>query len=307
MRDDSYLDSGTATAETVRKWRSGAATAMGALISLTILTGVVVWSYRLGVRDADDIPVIRADSGLTKMRPEEPGGQVTPHQGRAVFDAVTGSGNDEAANAGLAPPPERLAAEDLAPAALSPSPPARPETGENADPSVAADLAAETAPDPVLLTETATDQTAPDEGEDPLAAAVAAAVAEVVGATGPDAATEQAPKYSPTVSPRPTRTAAAPADTAAAPEPRAEAAASAIQIQLGAFDSKEIAESQWAEIKSRNADFLGGRASVITSVQSGGRTLWRLRAGPFESVPEAAALCRGLEARRQACIVARAR
>ncbi|MEX2517990.1 MAG: SPOR domain-containing protein [Paracoccaceae bacterium] len=306
MRDDSYLDSGTATAAIVRKWRSGAATVVGALISLTILTGVVVWSYRLGVRDADDIPVIRADSGLTKMRPEEAGGQTAPHQGREVFDAVTGAEKGDAESAALAPPPARLAAEDLSPAALSPAPPARPGTEPPAETGGLA-AASETAPEPISLSEEGAPATEEGPPEDLLAAAVAAAVAQVVGGEEETSdMTEQAPRYSPAAAPRPARTVAA-TPAAAAAEPRAEAAASPIQIQLGAFDSKAIAEDQWAEIKSRNSDFLSGRASVISAVQSGGRTLWRLRAGPFESVSEAAALCRGLEARSQACIVARAR
>lgn len=73
MRDDSYLESGAAAKAAVRKWRNGAVTALGAMISLAILIGVVTWSYRLGMRDAEDIPVIRAELGPTKIRPEEPG------------------------------------------------------------------------------------------------------------------------------------------------------------------------------------------------------------------------------------------
>ena len=116
-----------------------------------------------------------------------------------------------------------------------------------------------------------------------------------------------APKTSPTARPRPARqaTPAVQTQAAEAPEPTAAATASRVQIQLGAFVSQEVAAAQWAAIKGRNGDLLSGRARVVTSVQSGGRTLWRLRAGPFGDVSEASRLCRSLKARNEACIVAR--
>ncbi|MEL6794253.1 MAG: SPOR domain-containing protein, partial [Pseudomonadota bacterium] len=117
-----------------------------------------------------------------------------------------------------------------------------------------------------------------------------------------------APAAAPIARPRPARP--APLEIAARaaieePEPRAAALASRIQIQLGAFVSQEVADAQWGAIKSRNGDLLAGRGRVITPVLSGGRRLFRLRAGPFATVEEASALCRGLKARNEACIVAR--
>ncbi|WP_340110112.1 SPOR domain-containing protein [Pikeienuella sp. HZG-20] len=309
MRDDSYLEAGAAAKAAARKWRNGAVTAAGAVVSLAILVAVVTWSYRLGMRDAEDIPVIRAEAGLTKIRPEEPGGQEVAHQDRAVYHALSGGGAEPTTKeaAALAPPPASLTPADKAPASLSPEPAPRPETAP--DRALAA-AAAEVGGDPDPQAAETGAAAAPDAAEaeapaeDPLAAAVAAAVAEVIGQDRAENASDQAPRYAPPARARPSPA----ARVAAAPvEPREAARASAIQIQLGAFESEAVAAAQWEEIKGRNGDLLTGRGRVITSVQSGGRTLWRLRAGPFDEISAAAALCRALQARGEACIVARAR
>ena len=85
MRDDSYLESEIETESRASKWRSKAATAFGAAASIVILVAVVAWSYRLGVQDATEIPVIRAELEATKERPEDPGGLEVAHQDRAVY------------------------------------------------------------------------------------------------------------------------------------------------------------------------------------------------------------------------------
>lgn len=243
---------------------------------------------------------------------------------------ISGGDASTSAKTALAPPADGLAPDDKAPAALSPKPAPRP-----GDEKVVAAVVPEPAAAPRSETEETVEADAPGAleeesvaasdgaaespaAQDPLAAAVAAAVAEVM-ATEPsagetdegagDGATGQAPKFAPAAPPRPVRSAAlasGPANAAVA-EPRAAAAASEIQIQLGAFDSEEIAAAEWTRLKAGNGDLLTGRGRVIMPVQSGGRTLWRLRAGPFDAIADAAALCRGFHARNEACIVARAR
>lgn len=352
MRDDSILESesGTATSKALAR---GAAKGVGALLSLAVMGGLVFWSYKLGTRDATDIPVIRAAAEATKMRPEEPGGLEVAHQGRAVYSVVSGVSGPE--KEGYAPAEQKLAAEDLAPVARAPAPTPRPTTEvvvarPEPTPAPAA------APEPEEITPAAEAESVPvkqaepvrvaqassegqtfllPRGVDPMAliapgrsekktATKPAAAAEtsppaktVATAPAPEPAPEPAaekpelvaggpaPVAAPAARPRPGRTvAAAPQEQ---PEPRAAAAASPVQIQLGAFDSENVAIAQWGEIKSRNGDLLAGRARVITPVNSGGRRLHRLRAGPFASIDEASTLCRGLKARGEACIVARAR
>lgn len=84
----------------------------------------------------------------------------------------------------------------------------------------------------------------------------------------------------------------------------ASAAASTVQIQLGAFESRDETESQWERIFASNQDVLGGRTLVVQSTISGGRRFFRLRAGPFRDRVEAQNVCRALQARGQDCLVA---
>ncbi|MEM7545282.1 MAG: SPOR domain-containing protein [Pseudomonadota bacterium] len=318
-------------AEARTEWRGRTATAAGALISLIVLTVVVVWSYRLGVRDAAEIPVIRAEIEATKIKPEEPGGMIVDHQDRVVYDVV--SGNEGGQTATLATPPETLAAEDLAPS-VAPDPAPRPIPAPDAEvviaePEPEATPPAAEAPQAEAPAAEAPPPAAAAEAPEPVQEAPATLAEDTETTEAPAEAEAEvaeptlAPQRAPRATPRPARSRPAPAATANAttgtattgtattatdaPEPRAAALASAVQIQLGAFNSEAIAAEEWAKIKSRNGDLLAGRGRVITPVLSGGRRLFRLRAGPFDTVAQASALCRGLQARNEACIVARAR
>lgn len=341
MRDDSYLESEVGTETSASTWRNRAATAIGAALSLAILAGVVIWSYRLGVRDAAEIPVIRAELGVTKARPEEPGGLEVDYQGRAVYGVVSGETGAAGSAEGYAEPPARLADEDVAPLKLSPEPAPRPiregvaagseagaaseyragagdaataEASTDAAEPAAPSMAPPPAPPPVEIgdtsvaaTETDAAPTLQEEVEAAVQAVNAEQAAEAEAAGEDEASSRLAPANAPNAQPRPDKVALpiqrSDAEIEAA---AAEAAvASAIQIQLGAFTSVNIAEAQWEQIRSRNGDLLTGRGRVVTPVISGGRKLWRLRAGPFASIEEASALCRGLKARNEACIVAR--
>ncbi len=117
-----------------------------------------------------------------------------------------------------------------------------------------------------------------------------------------------APPVTPVVRPRPSdlRQSMEAARQAVSEQARLveRAAASAVQIQLGAFPEREQTETMWERIYRANEDILGGRALVIQSTISGGRRFFRLRAGPFEDQIEAQNVCRALQARGQDCLVA---
>ncbi|MGB0506001.1 MAG: SPOR domain-containing protein [Pikeienuella sp.] len=309
MRDDSYLESNSEQTQEVRPsiWKGRALTAFGATLSVVILAILVIWSYRLGVRDAADVPVIRAQTDAFKMRPEDPGGLEVAHQNRAIYTLVTPT--SPTGNAGYAPKTEELADEDVAPSAA-------------VDPDAAVVVASpEPLPSeqPQATEPVAGQQASGQSGGEQEIAAVNPLVESPLVVSAPDGnsvvetdapvfeAGSPAPAKAPAPKQRPGKEVAATNSQAEAAEPRAAAAASPIQIQLGAFGSEKIAGEQWTALKARNGDLLNGRARVITAVSSGGRELFRLRAGPFENVADASALCRGLQARGEVCIVARAR
>jgi len=73
-------------------------------------------------------------------------------------------------------------------------------------------------------------------------------------------------------------------------------------VQLGAFDSPEIAAAEWTRLQGRFGEFLGGRERVIQETQSNGRTFYRLRAMGFADRADARILCAALTAENAACI-----
>jgi len=126
---------------------------------------------------------------------------------------------------------------------------------------------------------------------------------------GEEAATPLAPTLSPTAPSRPgdldkRMVAAAAAAQISAQALRERAAASTIQIQLGAYPSADETRAQWQRISTAHREILLGRVLAMQTTQSGGQTWYRLRVGPFSGRAEANSLCEALQARGQACIVA---
>ena len=98
-------------------------------------------------------------------------------------------------------------------------------------------------------------------------------------------------------------TSASAEEPAPAPEPApASVPAGTHMIQLGAFDSSEIAGSEWTRLQAAFPEFLGSREHVVQEVQSGGATLYRLRALGFPERADARILCTALTAEGTDCI-----
>ena len=277
MRDEFEDDYYVAEDSPRQGWRGRFAelmsTWLGAALALVVIGGLVFWGYRLGQRDASAVPVIRAAIYPAKIQPDDPGGAEIAYQDITSYNA--GDGESAPSQITFAPPPERPAAEDVAPRALP--------DGED---EAAGEAAGETG------------------------ATNAVATAGQAGA-GPEASagdgTEQAPEASPVAPARPgdlsQRMAEARRATSEEAELVSRAAASAVQIQLGFFPDKERTRSEWARIYRANEDILAGRALVVQSAISGGRRIFRLRAGPFKDQIEARNVCRALQARGQGCVV----
>jgi hypothetical protein len=73
-------------------------------------------------------------------------------------------------------------------------------------------------------------------------------------------------------------------------------------VQLGAFDSPEIAAREWTRVAGRFGEFMGGKSRVIQEAESGGRTFYRLRAQGFADLSEARRFCAALVAEDAPCI-----
>lgn len=75
-------------------------------------------------------------------------------------------------------------------------------------------------------------------------------------------------------------------------------------VQIGAFDSDSIAQSEFARVSGRYGDLFAGKSPVVVKHQAGGRTFWRLRVAGFENRDAARKFCASLIAAGTDCIPA---
>ncbi len=306
--------------------------AAGAVTSVALVLGLVVWGYNLAVRDVSGIPVVRALEGPMRVAPQEPGGEIIAHTGLSV--------NDVAAEGAAAQLPDQIA---LAPRPADLSPQDQPVSGDAAvPPSDAPSFAPDgTVPlvgmivpaDPVgQVTESplaappsadagATD-TAVSDADLSMEAAVESALAEALGAepmqSGGLASAEPAPPGAVVRSPRPERrpegdgsgdpVLVPTALTAADDVPVggevdvASIAAGTRLVQLGAFDDEAGARREWAQLQARFGELIAPKAMVLQKAESGGRSFVRLRALGFEDEADARRFCSALLAENAGCI-----
>ncbi len=292
----------------------------GAACSVALIIGLGIWGYKLAVRDVTGIPVVRALEGPLRISPDNPGGEVTLHQGLSV-NAVAASGTARPLpeSLTLAPKGAELAAEDEAGLAVLA---ALPEAGSditaettlvNADLPILAEPVAVNEPIEIAVAA----EVLPATQEEAVAAALAAALADGAEPFVPlDAAPELAALDLATPvalvkSLRPRPRPASPDASADLPEVAAaapvemDAASIAVGtrlVQLGAFDDEVGARGEWAKLQGRFAELITGKAMVVQAAQSGGRTFYRLRAHGFAGEDEARRFCAALLAENASCI-----
>jgi hypothetical protein len=324
-RDD--YDAVAGAPSRLARLRRALSTAVGAAIAVALLVTLGVWLYRLGARDAENVPIIRASADPTKTRPEEPGGAVTPYQEITSYE-VAGSVEHPTAAATLAPAPPEPRREDVPMGTLSPQPAEKPDAAEAsprraepvARPAWAAIAPEDIRPDEPEIAEVpgAVEVDGGISEADEIAALVREATLEAAVTPKPDpaeplpdsgeAGAEEGLAPLPPVRPSDLR-ARIEASVRSAEESAAElarrAAESPFQIQLAADADEDAVRALWQRVSRANSDILHNRALAVQEAVSGGSTLYRLRVGPFGDAPEARAVCQALKARGQDCVVAR--
>ncbi len=224
---------------------------LGALISVGLMVMLLVWGYKLVVRDVSGVPVIRAIEGEARSAPDNPGGELTAHTGLAVNSVAAGTNARPTNQVAIAPDSTALGDEDVAMGELgatarqpshevdlplattSERVVARPDAeaaaaaaaAEAAEVQAAADRLAALSENPTTtLGETPANEAVTDlEGEAAGTDAINAALTEAAAAAVPAPA---AVKVSARPTPRPRR--AAPAVAAAAPAPAAASQQAAV-------------------------------------------------------------------------------
>lgn len=294
----------------------GVRRATGALVFLGVIVILGVWAWRLGTRDAHEVPVIRAMAGPSRVQPADPGGLQAAHQGLEVNEVLGGVPEAPAKAAAAVPParpaPPALAPEDATQGELVASAPKA--LAERVLGQVSSELAvpdeglAETdaaAMQPILPPDV-TDETdgaetaAPATDVRPRSRPAGLQVARAAPAPAPTTAS------APTAS-APTAAAAAPAKPAPAKPAVATNEVGSVQsgarlVQLGAFDSEEITRKAWSSLVAKNPDLLASKSLYVERTTSNARVFYRLRVAGFQSADDTRRMCEALRSRGVACI-----
>lgn len=314
---------------------------LGALVSVFLMASLAVWGYQLVVRDVSGVPVIRAVEGDSRIAPADPGGVLSDREGLAVNGVAGGTGAGQVEKVALAPGATALDGQDVAMGELGASAReavAGDEFTEEPDALAIATTDAEAARRAAEMQAAEAGRTAGVPSVGPMdadAVPVTAAVTDTAGQPALDTAitaalaeagAQPAVATSARPMPRPRRLAAAPAPAApvvaetavaAAPETAPETAPAAAPapvklasgaplVQIGAFDSNSIAESEWSRVSGRYGDLFAGKAPVVQEHKAGGRVFYRLRIAGFETRDEARKFCAALIAAGTDCIPAAA-
>ena len=72
-------------------------------------------------------------------------------------------------------------------------------------------------------------------------------------------------------------------------------------VQLGAFDSKSLAESEWRRFEKLLGSILAPKQMIIQKAESGGKIFYRLRASGFNDISDARQFCTAISD-KVACI-----
>jgi cell division protein FtsN len=313
MGAQSYSAAGAAPAAGSFNSLTSIANFAAAGLSVALIIGVGVWGYKLMVRDVTGLPVVQAASGAMRVLPDNPGGQLALNQGLSVNEvAGAGTAAAPADKLILAPKPVQLASEDTPVSSALVAPVQQPEPldltasaeGQSAN---TAEISHGASVEDLVRQLTAGAQ--PIEAINTVSGAKVVAVkpsasvtSEPVAIQAPGLVRSLRPALRPASAPAVVVAAAAPAQSSVTEVAATSVPAGTRLVQLGAFDSAEVARSQWDKIDARFTDFLDGKSRIIQKAKSGGRTFYRLRAMGFEDLSDARRFCSALLAEKADCI-----
>ncbi|MGX6647388.1 SPOR domain-containing protein [Maricaulaceae bacterium MS644] len=255
-----------------------------AAVVFALFVAVVYNTFQLGVRERSDSPVITADAEPYRVAPQ---GDETDEPDLGVHGLRSG---ERSADGGEAAAPRAVSEEPVS------LPEARIETADademtgDADGDPSEEGGAEPAP-------SGRSEQAPEPAPEPAPNSSQPArdpSIEDVIAERERAQSEARAEAAPAATPRP-----APAE----PQP---GAAQPYLAQIAAFRSEEDAQSDWRRFARSFPDLASGRNADIQRADLGERGIYyRLRVNGFATRDAANAYCQTLQARGQACMVAR--
>jgi hypothetical protein len=289
-----------------------------AVVAAASAFGGVIWFAYHDGRDASRPgmpPLVKAEAGPVKIKPDNPGGQEIPYQDSTVYDRLNQNGQKPVAEK-LLPPPEE-------PVTRAPPAPVQPvdTAGQPAGPP-----AADVPPlpnGPIIQQAVAPPQQAADAFRPPVDVGAPTALAPTPGAiviqppptVQPKAvqAAPPQPKPAPVVAPKPESAKAPPPTSIAAlinesggaHAPVAKAAPAgggSYRLQLSAVRSADAVPEEWARLKRRYPE-LAGMANSTSKIDTPDKgTFYRVEAGPLDEAA-AKSTCTRLRGQGLGCIV----
>jgi cell division septation protein DedD len=244
-------------------------------VALLVVAGLVWWMFRPEPAPVEEVPVVMAEPGDVKTRPEDEGGMEVPNRDITVYDVVSEQ-------------PATTETEVVMPGPETPiTPSLTPDPMVDTAPAAGPEDRAQTEIDAVLAQLQA-------------ASAAREAVPAPVGTAG--VAETPAPVTTDTqVATMPATTAVE--EPAALPQPALTA--TGVKVQLAAFKSEDQARGAWSSFQQRFPDELSALPLIIEQADLGAKGIfYRVQAGPLASREAAAALCDRLKVQGQTCIVA---
>ena len=271
---------------------------IGAVLSLSLLAGAIGWSYKLVVRDINQIPIVRAQLGPLRVAPDNPGGLTAANQGLSVTQLAVNEKPLSSDEINLAPAAEILNEETSASLLREVDKLNQiDETYEikeiNAENTISLDgssgaMKGETA----SKTESLVAQVAFSQKKVEIENAVSLALS--ITSEFDPSLTSLRPKTRP-------RSVQQNRELIVSKEPMSKLPIGSAIVQLGAFDSKSLAESEWRRFEKLLGSILAPKQMIIQKAESGGKIFYRLRASGFNDISDARQFCTAISD-KVACI-----
>ena len=271
---------------------------IGAVLSLSLLAGAIGWSYKLVVRDINQIPIVRAQLGPLRVAPDNPGGLTAANQGLSVTQLAVNEKPLLSDEINLAPAAEILNEETSASLLREVDKLNQiDETYEikeiNAENTISLDgssgaMKGETA----SKTESLVAQVAFSQKKVEIENAVSLALS--ITSEFDPSLTSLRPKTRP-------RSVKQNRKLIVSKEPMSKLPIGSAIVQLGAFDSKSLAESEWRRFEKLLGSILAPKQMIIQKAESGGKIFYRLRASGFNDISDARQFCTAISD-KVACI-----
>ncbi|MBL8672544.1 MAG: SPOR domain-containing protein [Alphaproteobacteria bacterium] len=288
--------------------------------ALAAFGGIVYYTY-VSMRGPDaaapkqvaQAPLIRAEQGPTRIRPDEPGGKEIPNQDSILLNQKGGAGQGAAKQETIRPQAEAILPRPEPTTVPAGSPPPPPLFGRDAkggqpvarqEPAEPAEAQPSSMPPSPLASG---GRSAPAAGmpvaTKPTDLMPVREVGEARAKAPPAEAATTAPAGAKAARPAPVQQAAKPAETAAQ---KAAPADGGFRVQIASYRDTGAVKANWDKLQKQHQDLLGSLDMNAERADLGARgTFYRLQAGPFSSKDAAQTVCNQLKQRSIDCIVVR--